>query len=779
MQLTKWADHIKRISVLSLYCLPFAAVAQTTTNVLPLSPQFGIYASSPPTNYTPPSGVIVLLGSQKWYTLTKLSAAQQQQLGSDLRAEVNYSAGCDSYDRIESVVYLTKSPGVQPTTADLPNAVEMARFMSTFNYYDQTAPTYVYPLMDVSTFAPFLTSTTQDIWVGIAGGSNPTFPPSQGYQLCWNSSNQPSTTIPLTTFPSNITEAQAPYVGFSFGLSFTSSQPAATAAAGTAIVAALSAPTVPSGSSTTLSIAGTLTVPTQPNNAATVTGTVAVIVTSHGSDSEYGFNTGNTLAINGAQVGSSFSTQADCDAYANTTINPLNTGVESNSSGSNPSNPRNWCPGAPVRTTAANLGTPNPTSTNPGTPVQVQIFNNVTLNVGSNTVALDMGAFTTTFGGAYNASNGDYYPTSITFLPGASTGSGTPGTYNVYAIYTDKSSFSTGGIDGNGYAYSSNLLGSSLSWNSSTLSFGPANSEDAWSSTTITLPSGQYSTLNLLATGVNGNQASQTFTVNYTDGTDTVITQSLSDWFTPQSYSGESKAATLAYRDTSSGTEQSGTQYLYGYSFAINNSKTVKSITLPNNRNVVVLAYALSNTSTSVATPVSLSSSFNRIGIYTDGTAFSSSGGLDGAGYAYSSQLLGASLTYANVPFKFGTANAANDISAAGQTITLPAGKFSSLQMLATAVNGNQASQVFTVTYTDRTTSSYTQSLSDWYSPQSYTGESDAVKMTYRDTSSGGKDSRTFYLYDYAFSLNNAKTVQSVQLPSNANVQVIALTLMP
>jgi hypothetical protein len=94
-------------------------------------------------------------------------------------------------------------------------------------------------------------------------------------------------------------------------------------------------------------------------------------------------------------------------------------------------------------------------------------------------------------------------------------------------------------------------------------------------------------------------------------------------------------------------------------------------------------------------------------------------------------------------------------------------------------VNGNQASQVFTVTYTDRTTSSYTQSLSDWYSPQSYTGESDAVKMTYRDTSSGGKDSRTFYLYDYAFSLNNAKTVQSVQLPSNANVQVIALTLMP
>ena len=41
------------------------------------------------------------------------------------------------------------------------------------------------------------------------------------------------------------------------------------------------------------------------------------------------------------------------------------------------------------------------------------------------------------------------------------------------------------------------------------------------------------------ATGVNGNQANQTFTVNYSDGTSTSFTQSLSDWFTPQNYAGE------------------------------------------------------------------------------------------------------------------------------------------------------------------------------------------------------------------------------------------------
>ncbi|MGA2889946.1 MAG: protease pro-enzyme activation domain-containing protein [Terracidiphilus sp.] len=175
----------------------------------------------------------------------------------------------------------------------------------------------------------------------------------------------------------------------------------------------------------------------------------------------------------------------------------------------------------------------------------------------------------------------------INALAGATSSSGG---YNVYGIYTDDTSFTTGGLDNDGSAYSSNLLGSSLSWNGTTFAFGAANSPDAYSSATITLPSGKYSTLNLLATGVNGNQTAQTFTVTYTDGTTTAITQSLSDWYTPQSYSGESTALIMAHRDTSSGTEDNRTFNLYGYSFAINSSKIVQSLTLPNNRNVVVLA---------------------------------------------------------------------------------------------------------------------------------------------------------------------------------------------
>jgi hypothetical protein len=46
-------------------------------------------------------------------------------------------------------------------------------------------------------------------------------------------------------------------------------------------------------------------------------------------------------------------------------------------------------------------------------------------------------------------------------------------------------------------------------------------------------------------------------------------------------------------------------------------------------------------------------------------------------------------------------------------------------------------------------------------------------------TNSGGRDSRTFHLYNYTFALNNAKTVQSVVLPTNANVEVLAMTAVP
>ena len=100
--------------------------------------------------------------------------------------------------------------------------------------------------------------------------------------------------------------------------------------------------------------------------------------------------------------------------------------------------------------------------------------------------------------------------------------------------------------------------------------------------------------MNLLATAVNDNQESQVFTVDYTDGTASVFTQNMSNWREPKNYGGESVALTMPYRNVSDGTRQDRNYYLFGYSFALNTNKTVSSLLLPTNRNVVVFAAALS-----------------------------------------------------------------------------------------------------------------------------------------------------------------------------------------
>jgi uncharacterized membrane protein len=165
--------------------------------------------------------------------------------------------------------------------------------------------------------------------------------------------------------------------------------------------------------------------------------------------------------------------------------------------------------------------------------------------------------------------------------------------WNVTGLVTDGSTFTNGGLDGGGRAYSSNQLWPVQTVNGALFSLAPPNGPDAVSNATIPLPAGQFSTVMLLATGVNGNQPSQTFTVKYTDGSTASFTQSLSDWCTPQGYPGESDAIPMSYRDNSIGTVDTRTVMLYGYSFSLSKGKTVSAITLPQTRNVVVLAISL------------------------------------------------------------------------------------------------------------------------------------------------------------------------------------------
>ena len=348
--------------------------------------------------------------------------------------------------------------------------------------------------------------------------------------------------------------------------------------------------------------------------------------------------------------------------------------------------------------------------------------------------------------------------------------------YNRTGIYTDGLTFGSG-FDGVGYACSANLLEPSATWNNALFNLGPANASDviSCSGQTVTLPAGQFSALQLLATGINGSQSAQTFMVTYTDNSTTNFSQRVSDWYSPQNFSGEDNAIAMPYRNWGGGSQVNSTFYLYGYIFFLNPAKTVKSLTLPANGNVIVLAATLANE----PVPVSLSAAFNRVGLYSDGTNFSSSGGADLGGAAYSATLLGSHQTWTNTQFAFGPPNVSNIISAAAQTIALPAGKYSALRMLASGVQGSQTSQTFTISYTDSTTASVVQSLSDWYSPQNYAGEAKAFPMAYRNSSGGTADNRTFYLYGYSFALNSSKTVQSIRLPSNGNVLVAAISLVP
>ena len=174
--------------------------------------------------------------------------------------------------------------------------------------------------------------------------------------------------------------------------------------------------------------------------------------------------------------------------------------------------------------------------------------------------------------------------------------------------------------------------------------------------------------------------------------------------------------------------------------------------------------------------PVNLSTVYNASAIYTEGTAFSSRSSIDQVGSALPDELLKATIKWGGATFFFAPPNAPNAVTS--QTILLPKGRFDGLKMLALGVNGNQESQVFTLTYADGTSSSFTQSLSDWYTPENFPGESEAVLLPYRLTGDGRRDEREFHVYGYSFSLDDRKTVRTLTLPENPHVLVLAITLV-
>jgi len=179
---------------------------------------------------------------------------------------------------------------------------------------------------------------------------------------------------------------------------------------------------------------------------------------------------------------------------------------------------------------------------------------------------------------------------------------------------------------------------------------------------------------------------------------------------------------------------------------------------------------------------VDLSTIYNVTGIAPDSTPFPA--GVANC-CAYSANRLGASLVTQNVPFIFGPAtNGAGPpwnavIAGAGAvTVPLPSGQFGSIEMLASG-KGNQTAQVFQVDYSDGSNDMFTQSVSDWTTPQNYPGETTAATTPYYNLQSGAKQTTTAYLYNYAFSLDPCKVATSFVHPRNGSLSTLALTLVP
>ena len=176
---------------------------------------------------------------------------------------------------------------------------------------------------------------------------------------------------------------------------------------------------------------------------------------------------------------------------------------------------------------------------------------------------------------------------------------------------------------------------------------------------------------------------------------------------------------------------------------------------------------------------VDLASSFTTVGIGVDGDA--GSGNLDGHGNSYSASALGPSLAWDGATFALGPADADDVISAAGQTIALPAGRFDTIALLGASVFGPQTG-TFVVTYTDGTTASFSLTLSDWTGGDTgpgttAPGESIAAITPYTDQAAGTYR-QPAYVYGYTLPVAQGKALKSITLPSNSKIKILAMDLI-
>ncbi len=204
--------------------------------------------------------------------------------------------------------------------------------------------------------------------------------------------------------------------------------------------------------------------------------------------------------------------------------------------------------------------------------------------------------------------------------------------------------------------------------------------------------------------------------------------------------------------------------------------------------------FQLDATASTGTISVPLSSYYNVSGIYSTGSVYNT-GGFDNDGYSYSTTSLGSTVVWNGLTFAIGPPNAPDavatpntDPSCRGDNcargpalvIPLPAGNFTNLYMLGAMVNNTNASQTFIVTYTDNSTLTFTQNMSDWFNVKGWSGESVvscSEDRNYSDGTSHSVQPDSACLFGYQIPLDSTKTVASVQLPGTRDIIMLAMDL--
>ena len=168
--------------------------------------------------------------------------------------------------------------------------------------------------------------------------------------------------------------------------------------------------------------------------------------------------------------------------------------------------------------------------------------------------------------------------------------------YNKLGFVADKWIFDgLAGFDSGGTAFSADDIKPTLEANGVTFKMGVAGDNNIveLQGDTLELPTGKYQSLWMLGAAVNGNQRNVSLTVNYADGSQQVLAQNFSDWFSPQEFPGESRAIQTESRALLDGKRDERPFNLYSYGFALDANKTVQSLALPKNMNVKIAALSL------------------------------------------------------------------------------------------------------------------------------------------------------------------------------------------